>query len=67
MLKEQSSQIADTLFFASAGAAGTSILADVDHVVSIIAGIVATIAGCASIYMHVTRRMERRKKEQSDN
>jgi len=64
MIKEHGKNVADMIMVASAGAAGTSILADIDHVVSIVAGVAAIIAACISAYMHITRRKKRRKDEQ---
>ncbi len=63
MIREQSANAAHTFFFASASGAGTVWLAELDTLISIIAGVVAIAAGCVSIYMHVTRRKKRRREE----
>ena len=60
MLKEQSANAAHTLFYVSASGTGIVWLAELDMYLSILAAIVAIVAGCVSIYMHVTRRRKRR-------
>lgn len=63
MLKEQSANAAHTFFFASAGGTGIVWLAELDMYLSIFAAIVAIVAGCVSIYMHITRRRKRKDSE----
>jgi hypothetical protein len=64
MIKEHSANAAHTLFFASASGTGIVWLAELDTVISIIAGVVAITAGCVSIYMHITRRKNRKDESQ---
>lgn len=63
LFKEQSANAAHTFFFASASGASITWLAELDLYFSILAAIVAIVAGCVSIYMHITRRKRRREKD----
>jgi len=58
---------ADGVALASGIGAGTSILAQVDLIVSILAGIAAIIAAGVSVYMHCTRRKRSKGKDDSNN
>ena len=63
ILAQHSKEVADVIAVASVAGAGTTLLTQVDQIISILAGLSAIIAASVSVYMHCTRRKRNKRKE----
>lgn len=66
-MPEKSKLMADGVAALSGAGAATTLLGQVDQVVSILAGIAAIIAAGVSVYMHCTRRKKNKQKERGSD